>query len=228
MTLRHKMMSLRRGRNSVLRLWKSNWTSSFSWVLDGVLVAHFFEIAQAAGVIHRLHLGIGVAAFLAGAEAGIADVGSHDLQFPRRRNQRLGRGHFKRQRIAQIVVGERVADQHGDGVRFLACGTSGAPDAKVKIAALLLAAEDFFEHGFLQQIELRAIAKKTGFVDGQIFEQQREFGSAFAAGQQAVVSVKRIELTDFEAALQTILQKMRAAFVKEHAAFLIDERLQQL
>ena len=39
MTLRQRMMSLRRGKNSVLRLWKSNWTKIFELLLDGVFVA---------------------------------------------------------------------------------------------------------------------------------------------------------------------------------------------
>ena len=88
--------------------------------------------------------------------------------------------------------------------------------------------EDFFQHGFLQEIELRAIAKETRFVDGEIFEQQSQFGSAFTAGEQTVVAVERIQLTGFQAALQAVLQKMRAALVEKHAAFLIDERLQKL
>ena len=54
-----------------------------------------------------------------------------------------------------------------------------------------------------------------------------QFFLAFAAGQQAVVAVKRVELAGFEAALQAVAEEMRAALVEIHAALLIDERLQQ-
>ena len=80
----------------------------------------------------------------------------------------------------------------------------------------------------MQKIELRPIAEETGFVDRQIFEQGGEFVLPFAAGQQAIVVVEGIDLAGFETALQTILEKVRAALVEEHAAFLIDERLKEL
>ena len=75
---------------------------------------------------------------------------------------------------------------------------------------------------------MRAIAEETGFVDGEIFEQQGELVLAFAAGEQAIVAVEGIDLAGFEAALQAILEEVRAALVEEHAAFLVDERLQEL
>ena len=129
-----------------------------------------------------------VDAFLGGAKAGVADIRSDDLELPGRRNQRLGRRHFERQWIAQIVVGQRVADEDGDGIGFLSGRTTGAPDAQVPIAALLLVAKNFLENGFLQEIELRAIAEEAGFVDGEIFEKGRKLGPAFAAGEQAIVA----------------------------------------
>ena len=70
------------------------------------------------------------------------------------------------------------------------------------------------------------IAEEAGFVDGEIFEQQRELGAAFAAGEQTIVAVERIELASLEPALEAVFQEVRAALVEEHAAFLIDERLQ--
>ena len=51
---------------------------------------------------------------------------------------------------------------------------------------------------------------------------------AFAAGQQAVVAVKRVDLAGLQAPLQAVAQEMRAALVEIHAALLIDQRLQQL
>src|SRR5712664_325999 len=200
--------------------------SSELW-LDGVLVAGFFEITQPAGVVDRFHLLIGIKAFLAEAEAGVADVRSDDFDSPRRRDQGFWRRHFERERIPQVIVGERIANQNGDGIRLLSGGTSGAPDAKRVIAALLFAAEDLFENGFLQQIELRAITKETRFVDGQVFEEKSELGAAFPAGQQTIVGVEGIELTGLEAALQPVLQEMRPALIEKHAAFLIDESLQE-
>src|SRR5882757_9283862 len=98
----------------------------------------------------------------------------------------------------------------------------------MEVAALLLAAEDLLEDRFLQQVELRLVAKETCLVDGKIFEQQRQFRAAFAAGKQTVISVKGIELANFQAALQAVFEKMSPALVEEHAAFLIHERLQQL
>ncbi len=75
---------------------------------------------------------------------------------------------------------------------------------------------------------MRFIAEETCLVDGEIFEKQRQFGAAFAAGEQAIVTVERIELAGLEPALKPVLQEMRAALVEKHAAFLIDERLQKL
>ena len=81
---------------------------------------------------------------------------------------------------------------------------------------------------FLKKFELRADAKKTCFVDGEIFQQRYQLLLAFAAGEQAVVGIERIHLAGFQAALQAIAQEMRAAFVEIHAAFLVDQRLQEL
>jgi len=100
--------------------------------------------------------------------------------------------------------------------------------AKIPVAAFLLLAQQVFQNTFLQEIELRLIAEETCFVDGKIFEQQRKLGASFAAREQSVVAVKRIELTNFEPALKAVLQKVRAALVEKHAALLVDERLQKL
>src|SRR5579859_5676161 len=89
-------------------------------------------------------------------------------------------------------------------------------------------AQNFLEHGFLKQIELRTVAKETGFVDREVFKEQCKLGAAFTAGEQAVVRVKRIELASLQAALQAVFQKMGAAFIEKHAAFLVNERLEQL
>ncbi len=89
-------------------------------------------------------------------------------------------------------------------------------------------AEDFLQDLFLEEIKLRAIAEETGFVDGEIFEKQRKLGAAFAAGEQAVVRVERIELANLQAALQAVFEEMRAALIKKHAALLVDKRLEQL
>jgi hypothetical protein len=57
----------------------------------------------------------------------------------------------------------------------------------------------------MKKKELRAIAEETGFVDSEIFEQQGELSFAFAAGEQTVVAVERIELAGLQAALQAML-----------------------
>ncbi len=114
--------------------------------LDLVLVTGFFEIAEAAGVVHWFHLLLGIEAFLANAQAGIADVRSNDFHFPWGRNEGLRRGHFERKWIPQVVVGEGIADQDGDGIGLLAGGATSAPDPEGVIAALLLAAENILEN----------------------------------------------------------------------------------
>src|SRR5204863_5837626 len=135
--------------------------------LDLVLIAGFFKIAEPAGVIHGLHLLLGVETFLPNAKTGIADVRSDDFHLPWRRNERLRRWHIEGKRIPQVVVGERIADQNGDGVRLLAGGATSAPDAEGVIAALLLTAQNILKNGFLKEIELRSITEETSFVDGR-------------------------------------------------------------
>ena len=100
----------------------------------------------------------------------------------------MGSRHFKRQRIAQIVISQRVAHQHGQRVRLLPGGTAGAPDAQVPVSAFLFAADQFFQNVFVEQIQLRLVAEETGFVDGQIFQQRAQFRLALLADQQAVVA----------------------------------------
>ena len=46
--------------------------------------------------------------------------------------------------------------------------------------------------------------------------------------EQEVIRVEGIQLAHFDAALQAVLQKIHPALVKKHAAFLIDQRLQEL
>src|SRR5262249_34371878 len=65
-------------------------------------------------------------------------------------------------------------------------------------------------------------------VDRKIFQKQGKLCAALAAGEQTVIGVERIELDGFKPPLKAIFQEMRAAFIKKHAAFLIDERLQKL
>src|SRR6266852_7273090 len=196
--------------------------------LDLVLVTGFFEIAEPAGVIDRFHLLLGIEAFLADAQAGIAYVRGNDFHFPWRGNERLRRRHFERERIPQVVISECIADQNGDGVGLLAGGATSAPNPEGVIAALLLAAENILENGFLKEIELRAIAKETRFVDGEILEQESQFGASFPAGEQPVIRVEGVELAGFQAALQAIFEEVRAALIEKHAAFLIDQRLEEL
>src|SRR5439155_6409973 len=196
--------------------------------LDLVFIASLFEIAKPTGVIHGLHLLLGVQAFLANSETGIADVRSNDFHLTWRRNEGLGRRHIEWERIPQVVIRERIADQNGDGIRLLPGGAASAPNAQRVIAALLLAAQNILQNRFLQEIELRTIAKETRFVDGQILEKQRQFSASFPAGEQAVVRIEGVELTGFQTALQAVFEEVRAAFIKKHAAFLIDQRLEEL
>src|SRR6202171_4350861 len=88
--------------------------------------------------------------------------------------------------------------------------------------------QQFFQNGLVKQVELRLVAKEAGFIHRQVFYQRSQFGLSLMAGQQTVVAVERVEAASFEPALQTVLQKMRPALVKIHAAFLIDKGLQEL
>jgi hypothetical protein len=80
----------------------------------------------------------------------------------------------------------------------------------------------------LKQIQLRLVAEKAGFIDGQVLDQLRQFFFARRADQQAIVAVERIGLALLQAPQQTILQEVRAPLVEVHAAFLINQSLQQL
>ena len=75
---------------------------------------------------------------------------------------------------------------------------------------------------------MRAVAKETGFVDGEILQQRGKFSLSVATGEQAIVAVEAIETARSKPALQTVLKKMDAALVKMHSAFLVHQRLQEL
>ncbi len=78
----------------------------------------------------------------------------------------------------------------------------------------------------MKQVQLRPVAKETGFIDGEILEQLRQFGFSRIADQQAIIGVERIDVAFFQPAQQAVLQEMRAPLVEMHAAFLINEGLQ--
>jgi len=75
-----------------------------------------------------------------------------------------------------------------------------APDAQRPIAPLLLAIAGFLENSFLQESSC-GDCEKAGFVDGEILEEQGQLVLTFPAGQQAIVTVKGIELASLEPAL---------------------------
>src|SRR5207247_10601289 len=127
----------------------------FELRLDLVLIAGFFKIAEPAGVIHGLHLLLGVETFLPNAKTGIAAVRSDDFHLPWPRHERLRRWHIEGKRIPQVVVGERIADQNGDGVRLVAGGATSAPDAAGGIAALLLPAKELRQKRLMKALALQ-------------------------------------------------------------------------
>jgi hypothetical protein len=92
----------------------------------------------------------------------------------------------------------------------------------------LLAANQFVEDVFVEEVKLCLVAKEAGLVDRQIFQQAGQFVLAFFADQQAVIAVERIQVAFFKTPLQAVLQEMRAPVVEVHAAFLVDEGLQKL
>ena len=200
----------------------------FDAPLDHIAISHLVEIAHTIAEVHRLHVVFGVACFMGHAQNRVTDVRSQDFNFPGRRNHGLGHRHFERQRMAKIVVGQSITNQHGDGVRFLSGGAPRAPNPQRKVAALLLALQQLFKNHLVKQIELRFVTEEAGLIDGQVFEQGGEFAFSFFALQQPVIAVEGIQAGGFKAALQPVLQKMDPAFVEKHAAFFIDECLQQL
>ena len=62
----------------------------------------------------------------------------------------LGSGNLHRQRIAQVVVGQASADQHGQRVGFLPGRASRAPYADGIFPARLLLLQQLFQHMFLK------------------------------------------------------------------------------
>jgi len=159
MTLRQRMMSLRRGKNSVFRLWKSNWTSCFNCGLM-TICRRTFQSSAGDRCSRPVPFAFAIEPFLAEPQTRITDVRSDDLELPGRRNERLWRGHVERKGIPEIVVGERVTNQNRYGIRFLPRGASRAPHAQVKIAAFLLLVQQLFKEVFLQEVELRRLRKK--------------------------------------------------------------------
>jgi hypothetical protein len=124
--------------------------------------------------------------------------------------------------------GQGVADQHGQAVGLLPGRATRAPHAQIPIAIRLLPVQDLLEYRLLEKFKLRFGSKETGFIDGQVFQQRRKFCLALPAGQQAIVTVERIRLANFQPPLHAVAQEMDAALVKKHAAFLVDQSLQQL
>src|SRR5438270_7515612 len=88
--------------------------------------------------------------------------------------------------------------------------------------------QQFLENGLLEKIELSFMAEEAGLVDGEIFQQFGEFFFALLTDQEAVIGVKGIDTAFLQPAQQAVLEEVGAAFVKVHAALLVDERLQQL
>jgi hypothetical protein len=136
--------------------------------------------------------------------------------------------NFKRQRVAQIVVGQRIANLDRQSVWLLAGRTTRTPNAQRPIAPLLLALQNFFQDDFLEEFELRLDAEEARFIHRQVFEQRNELLFAFPARQQPVVAVEGVHLARLQAALQTVAQEMSAALIEVHAALLVNERLQEL
>src|SRR5947209_4209064 len=160
--------------------------------LGGVFVSRFLEIAQTRGVIHGLHLNFRVEPFLAGAQRRVTNVRGENLEFPWRRDERLRQGHVERQRVAKVVVGQRVANEHRDRIGFLTRRTARAPHAEVPVASLLFVVQKLFQNAFLEKFELRLIAEETRFVDREILARrersQRTPGTGSAASSMRLYS----------------------------------------
>src|SRR5262249_2896124 len=71
------------------------------------------------------------------------------------------------------------------------------------------------------------VAEETGLVHREVFHQGAQLRFALMARQQPVIGVESIQTASLEPPLEPVLQKMRAPFVEIHAAFLVNQGLQQ-
>src|SRR6266536_495133 len=170
---------------------------------------------------------LGVRALLRGAQNRVAEVARQDLDAPGRRNHWFGQRRFEGQRVAQVIIGERIRHHHGQRVGLLPGRTARAPDPQPVIAPLPLAPQNFLQDVPLEQVELGLVAEEAGFVDREIFHQARQFLLSLVADQQPVVAVKRFQLAFAQTPLQPVLQEGRAPLIEVHAALLVHQRLQQ-
>ena len=107
--------------------------------------------------------------------------------------ERLGQRHRHRQRIAQVVIGQRVGCHHGQRVGLLPGGAACAPHPDRIVPVRLLTLQHFFQHMFLEQVQLRLMPEEAGFVNGEVLYQFCQLRLAFVADQQAVVGVEGID-----------------------------------
>src|SRR5262249_22020418 len=114
------------------------------------------------GVVDWFHVLLAIQAFLSSPQARVTNVRGNNLQLPWRRDERLRRRHVERQRIPQVVVGQRVTNQNGDRVRLLSGRTSSAPNTQCPVTPLLLPVQDLFQDAFLQQIWWRSVSTERG------------------------------------------------------------------
>ena len=61
---------------------------------------------------------------------------------------------------------EHLVQDDGQGVRLFARGAAGGPDAQTLVPCFALTVEDFGQHVFLKDFQLRRIAEEAGFVGG--------------------------------------------------------------
>ena len=80
----------------------------------------------------------------------------------------------------------------------------------------------------MEQLKLRLVAEEAGFIHGQVLKQRSQFRFSFMAGEQPVIAVERVQPALLQPAMKTVLKEMGAALIKIHAAFLVDQGLQQL
>jgi hypothetical protein len=88
--------------------------------------------------------------------------------------------------------------------------------------------EHLFDDCFLEKIELSAGPKKARFIDSKFFQQEREFGFAFPAGEKMIIAVEVVDMASLEPALHAVTQEMNPTFIEVHPAFLVNECLEKL
>ncbi len=113
-------------------------------------------------------------------------------------------------------------------VGLFARGTAGGPDSQLLLAGLSALLQGFSQHGLLEDLQLRWIAEKTGFIGG---DHLKEFVQLLAPigveTQKIVIFIITFEVQFLDPVGEPVFHKIFAVFGNKDAALQIDEIAQQ-